>query len=67
MARITYRSDADIFSDARRALDARPSVPQDVRVHVDQGTVTLTGSVRCRGRGLMRKPSYGRSTAFSGS
>ena len=46
MAGITYRSDADIFSDARRALDARPGVPQAVRVHVDQGTITLTGSVR---------------------
>ena len=33
------------FSDhSRRALD--PRVPQDVRVHVDRGTVTLTGTVR---------------------
>jgi osmotically-inducible protein OsmY len=46
MARTTHRADADIFSDARKALDDRPSIPQDVRVHVDQGTVTLTGSVR---------------------
>jgi osmotically-inducible protein OsmY len=40
------RSDADLFTDARKALDERPSVPQEVRVHVDHGTVTLTGSVR---------------------
>jgi osmotically-inducible protein OsmY len=46
MARITHRADADIFADARKALDDRPSIPQDVRVHVDRGTVTLTGSVR---------------------
>lgn len=40
-----HRSDPDIFSAARKALDDHPSVPQ-VRVHVDRGTVTLTGSVR---------------------
>jgi osmotically-inducible protein OsmY len=39
------RPDADIFIDARRALDERPAVPAGVRVHVDHGTVTLTGSV----------------------
>ena len=39
------RSDPDIFSAVRKALDDHPSVPQ-VRVHVDRGTVTLTGSVR---------------------
>ena len=39
------RSDAEIFSAARKALDDHPVVPQ-VRVHVDGGTVTLTGSVR---------------------
>lgn len=42
----TRRTDAEIFADARNALDRRPSVPQGVRVHVDGGTVTLTGSVR---------------------
>ena len=40
-----HRSDPDIFSAARKALDDHPTVPQ-VRVHVDRGTVTLTGSVR---------------------
>lgn len=42
----THRTDAEIFTDARSALDHQPSVPQDVRVHVDAGVVTLTGSVR---------------------
>jgi osmotically-inducible protein OsmY len=46
MAPFTHRSDPDLFLDARRALDERPSVPAGVRVHVDHGTVTLTGSVR---------------------
>jgi osmotically-inducible protein OsmY len=40
-----HRSDAEIFSAARKVLDDHPSVPQ-VRVHVDSGIVTLTGSVR---------------------
>ena len=40
-----HRSDPDIFSAVRKVLDDHPSVPQ-VRVHVDRGTVTLTGSVR---------------------
>jgi osmotically-inducible protein OsmY len=42
----THRSDAEIFADARTALDRRPTVPQGVHVYVDRGTVTLTGSVR---------------------
>ena len=42
----TYRSDPEIFGDARKALDQRPTVPQGVHVHVVQGVVTLTGSVR---------------------
>jgi len=46
MAGTRRRSDPDIFSAARKALDDHPSVPQEVRVHVDRGTVTLTGSVR---------------------
>ena len=45
-ARTTHRSDAQIFADARKALDQRPTVPQGVHVHVDRGVVTLTGSVR---------------------
>jgi osmotically-inducible protein OsmY len=40
------RLDPDIFAAARKALDDNPGVPQDVRVHVDRGTVTLTGTVR---------------------
>jgi osmotically-inducible protein OsmY len=40
------RQDAEIFGEARRALDARLSVPAIVRVHVEHGTATLTGSVR---------------------
>jgi osmotically-inducible protein OsmY len=46
MAVTHRRSDIDIFSAARKALDDHPRVPQDVRVHVDHGTVTLTGNVR---------------------
>ena len=42
----THRSDIDIFGAARVALDQDPGVPQDVRVHVDGGVVTLTGTVR---------------------
>jgi osmotically-inducible protein OsmY len=41
-----HRSDTEIFVDARKALDHCLSIPQGVRVHVDHGTVTLTGSVR---------------------
>jgi osmotically-inducible protein OsmY len=43
---ITPRPDAEIFVDARHALDERPAVPATVRVHVNDGVVTLTGSVR---------------------
>jgi osmotically-inducible protein OsmY len=42
----TRRSDADIFAAARRALDRNPRVPAAVRVHVNDGIVMLTGSVR---------------------
>jgi osmotically-inducible protein OsmY len=42
----THRLDSDIFAAARKALDDDPRIPQDVRVHVDRGTVTLTGTVR---------------------
>lgn len=42
----TYRSDPDIFVDAKKALEDRPSVPPEVHVHVECGYVTLTGSVR---------------------
>jgi osmotically-inducible protein OsmY len=46
MTTIHRRLDSDIFAAARKALDDDPRVPQDVRVHVDLGTVTLTGTVR---------------------
>ena len=42
----TSRLDSDIFAAARKALDDDPSLAQAVRVHVDDGTVTLTGTVR---------------------
>ena len=42
----TSRLDSDIFAAARKALDDDPRVAQDVRMHVDSGTVTLTGTVR---------------------
>jgi osmotically-inducible protein OsmY len=40
------RTDADIFVEARGALDRCANVPATVRVHVDNGCATLTGSVR---------------------
>jgi osmotically-inducible protein OsmY len=42
----TPRLDADVFSAVRKALDDDPRIPQDVHVHVNRGTVTLTGTVR---------------------
>lgn len=42
----TSHLDSDIFAAARKVLDDDPRVAQDVRVHVDGGTVTLTGTVR---------------------
>jgi osmotically-inducible protein OsmY len=42
----TDRPDAEIFADARKALDRCPTVPQGVHVHVHRGMVTLTGSVQ---------------------
>jgi osmotically-inducible protein OsmY len=43
--RTTHRSDADIFVEARHALDCRPTVPGTVHVHIDKGVATLTGTV----------------------
>jgi osmotically-inducible protein OsmY len=40
------RPDPEIFAEARRTLDERPTIPATVRVHVDHGLVILTGSVR---------------------
>lgn len=39
-------TDAQMFGQIRRALDNNPTVPATVRVHVDHGVITLTGSVR---------------------
>ena len=43
---VTYRSDPELFVDAKKALEDRPSVPPEVHVHVEYGNVTLTGGVR---------------------
>jgi osmotically-inducible protein OsmY len=43
---LTHRPDAEIFAAVRSALDHNPAVPAAVRVHVKEGIVTLTGSVR---------------------
>jgi osmotically-inducible protein OsmY len=45
-ARVAHRSDAEIFADARFALDNQPAVPGTVHVHVVDGIATLTGTVR---------------------
>jgi osmotically-inducible protein OsmY len=41
-----HRLDSDIFAEARLALDRQLDVPATVRVHVDNGVATLTGTVR---------------------
>jgi osmotically-inducible protein OsmY len=41
-----HRTDAAIFAEARTALDLCPTVSGTVRVHVDKGMATLTGTVR---------------------
>ena len=43
---VTNRPDAQIFVEARHALDERPAVPATVHLHVNRGVITLTGSVR---------------------
>jgi hyperosmotically inducible protein len=43
---VTHRPDAEVFAAVRHALDENPAVPAAVRVHVKEGVVTLTGSVR---------------------
>jgi osmotically-inducible protein OsmY len=40
------RSDAEIFADARLTPDRNHRVPEGVHVHVENGIVTLTGTVR---------------------
>lgn len=42
----SHRTDADIFVDARNALDRRRTVPEGVHAHVAHGVVTLTGTAR---------------------
>ena len=44
--RATTHSDAAAFGEARKALDDSPTVPGTVRVHVEDGIVTLTGTVQ---------------------
>ena len=39
-------TDAEISAAARAALDERPRILPDVRVHVEHGYVTLTGRVQ---------------------
>jgi osmotically-inducible protein OsmY len=43
---VTHRPDAEVFAAVRHALDENPAVPASVRVHVKEGVVTLTGSMR---------------------
>lgn len=45
-ATVTHRPDAVIFVEARHALDQQPAVPGTVHVHINDGVITLTGSVR---------------------
>jgi osmotically-inducible protein OsmY len=40
------RTDTEIFAEARRTLDERPSIPATVRVHIDDGVAWLTGMAR---------------------
>jgi osmotically-inducible protein OsmY len=60
---VTPRADAEIFSEARRALDRRHAVPPEVHVHGDQGVVTLTGSGRS---GSERAEAYAAVAGIAG-
>jgi osmotically-inducible protein OsmY len=40
------RTDAEIFAQARKSLDDRPSIPATVRVHIEDGVAWLTGMAR---------------------
>ena len=40
------RSDTEIFAEARKTLDERPSIPATVRVHIADGVAWLTGMAR---------------------
>jgi osmotically-inducible protein OsmY len=52
MTRTAHRSDSDVFAAVKATLDRHPEIAQTVRVHVEAGTVTLTGSVRTAGETL---------------
>ena len=43
---IARREDTDIFLDLRHALDHRFSVPPEVQVQIESGTVKLLGMVQ---------------------
>ena len=43
--RAADHSDAAVFAEARTTLDDCPTVPGTVRVYVEDGIVTLTGTV----------------------
>jgi osmotically-inducible protein OsmY len=40
------RTDTEIFAEARKTLDERPSIPATVRVHIEDGVAWLTGMAR---------------------
>lgn len=46
MLKVLQNSDGDTFGRIRTALDRRPDIPASVHVHVANGVVTMTGSVR---------------------
>ena len=47
-----HRHDAEVFADVTLALDAHPDLSTTVHVHVNDGVVTLTGTVRTLGERL---------------
>ena len=56
----TRRPEAEIFAEARQALDQHGSIPATVRVHVDQGSATLTGTVRLASESSVAEEIVGR-------
>jgi osmotically-inducible protein OsmY len=58
--KLAHRLDAEVFADARLALDNDPRVPATVHVHVDNGTATLTGTVRAAAERLAAEQIVGR-------
>ena len=55
-----HREDADVFADARIALDRCPNVPETVHAHVTNGTVRLTGTARLSSQALEAETAVGR-------